>query len=155
MQAVDTSSALGSLTRVCYLHHRPIADGVWPTSRFRQSDFWSFTFLDLGPPVPLGASGDEKPPSITVTGDPVGSMPADTHLFQVFFEGASPCLLRPPPVLLTSSGTQYITVYVGLSLCCVRTWPAIFLLLVVTMSVVESLRACSPHHLFICDMFAP
>ena len=37
--------------------------------------------LDLGPPVPLGASGDEKPPSITVTGDPAGSMPADTHLF--------------------------------------------------------------------------
>ena len=30
---------------------------------------------------PLGASGDEKPPSITVTGDPAGSMPADTHLF--------------------------------------------------------------------------
>ena len=40
-----------------------------------------FTYLDLGPPVPLGASGDEKPPSITVTGDPAGSMPADTHLF--------------------------------------------------------------------------
>ena len=39
------------------------------------------TYLDLGPPVPLGASGDEKPPSITVTGDPAGSMPADTHLF--------------------------------------------------------------------------
>ena len=27
--------------------------------------------VDLGLPVPLGASGDEKPPSITVTGDPV------------------------------------------------------------------------------------
>ena len=26
--------------------------------------------LYLGPPVPLGASGDETPPSITVTGDP-------------------------------------------------------------------------------------
>ena len=39
------------------------------------------TYLDLGPPVPQGASGDEKPPSITVTGDPAGSMPADTHLF--------------------------------------------------------------------------
>ena len=35
----------------------------------------------LGSPVPLGASGDEKPPSITVTGDPAGSMPSDTHLF--------------------------------------------------------------------------
>ena len=50
------------------------------------------------PPVPLGASGDEKPPSITVGGDPVGTMPADTRLFQVFFEGATPCLLRPPPL---------------------------------------------------------
>ena len=40
-----------------------------------------YTYLDLGPPVPLGASGDEKPPPITVTGDPAGSMPADTHLF--------------------------------------------------------------------------
>ena len=39
------------------------------------------TYLDLGPSVPLGASGDEKSPSITVTGDPAGSMPADTHLF--------------------------------------------------------------------------
>ena len=41
----------------------------------------ALTYLDLGPPVPLRASGDEKPPSITVTGDPSGSMPADTHLF--------------------------------------------------------------------------
>ena len=55
-----------------------------------------FLYLDLGPPVPLGASGDEKSPSLTVTGDPADSMPADTHLFQVFFEGASPCLLRLP-----------------------------------------------------------
>ncbi len=39
------------------------------------------TYLELGPPVPLGASGDEKPPSVTVTGDPGGSMPADIHLF--------------------------------------------------------------------------
>ena len=38
-------------------------------------------YLDLGPPVPLGASGDEKSPSLTVTGDPVGSMPAVTHVF--------------------------------------------------------------------------
>ena len=30
------------------------------------------TYLDLGPPVPLGASGDEKPPPITVSGDPAG-----------------------------------------------------------------------------------
>ena len=55
-------------------------------------------YLDLGPPVPLGELVDEKPPSITVTGDPAGSMPAVTHLFQVFFEGASPCFLRPPPL---------------------------------------------------------
>ena len=54
--------------------------------------------LDFGQPVPLGASGDEKPPSITVTADPAGSMPANTHLSQVFFESGSPCLLRPPPL---------------------------------------------------------
>ena len=47
----------------------------------RLEDVYEVTYLDLGPPVPLGASGDEKPPSITVTGDPAGSMPADTHLF--------------------------------------------------------------------------
>ena len=31
------------------------------------------TYLDLGPPVPLGASVDEKSPSLTVTGGPAGS----------------------------------------------------------------------------------
>ena len=61
-------------------------------------DGLSQTYLDLGPPVPLGASGDQEPPSITVTGDPAGSMPADSHLFEVFFEGATPCLLRPRPL---------------------------------------------------------
>ena len=71
------------------------------------------TYLDLGPPVPLGASVDEKSPSLTVTGDPANSMPANTHLFQVFFEGASPCLLRPTRFLLPSSGTQYIAVWAG------------------------------------------
>ena len=67
------------------------------------------TYLDLGPPVLLEAS---------VTGDPAGSMPADTHLFQVFFGGASPCLLRPPP--LSSAvfwhPVAYIAVCAGLSL---------------------------------------
>ena len=47
--------------------------------------------LSLGPPVPLGASGDEKSPSLTVTGDPAGSMAADNHLFRVFSECTSPC----------------------------------------------------------------
>ena len=45
-----------------------------------------------------GASRDEKSPPLTVTGEPAGSMPANTHLFKVFFEGASPCFLRPPPL---------------------------------------------------------
>ena len=31
---------------------------------------------------PLGASGDEKSPSVSVTVDPAGSIPADTHLFR-------------------------------------------------------------------------
>ena len=47
------------------------------------------TYLDLIPPVPPGASGDEMSPSLTVTGDPAGSTPADTHLFQVFLESTS------------------------------------------------------------------
>ena len=50
-------------------------------------------------PVTLGASGDDKYLSFTVTGDHVGSMPSATHLFQVFFESTSPCILRPPPPL--------------------------------------------------------
>ena len=55
--------------------------------------FHILIYIDLGPPVPLGASGDEKSPSVSVTGDPAGSMPADTHLFQVFVESASLYLL--------------------------------------------------------------
>ena len=93
------------------------------------------TYLDLGPPVPLGGSAKEK--SSSVYGDPAGSMPADT-MTNFFFESASPCLLQPPLFLLPSSGTQYIAVICsGLSLCCQRMWSAIFLLhpvLVVTMS---------------------
>ena len=47
----------------------------------------NLTNLDLGPPAPLGALFDEESRSITVTGDPTGSMRADsdTHIFQVFF----------------------------------------------------------------------
>ena len=93
------------------------------------------TYLDLGPPVPLGALGDEKPPSITVTVDTTGSMPADTHIFKVFFEDATSYIsfglllfLRP------FSGTQCIAVCAGLSCGNRRTWPAIFLFLVLTMS---------------------
>ena len=99
------------------------------------------TYLELGQPVPLGTSGDEKSPSLTVTGDPAGSMPANTHLFQIFFGGASPCLLLPPPVSSVASCTQYIAEWMGLSLCSLRTWPAIFLLLVVTMSWSRSMPA--------------
>ena len=66
--------------------------------------------------LPLGASGDEKAPSVSVTGDPAGSIPADTQLFQVFYEGASSYLLQPPLFLLPSSGTQYVAIWAGLSL---------------------------------------
>ena len=38
--------------------------------------------LDLVAPVPLGAPDDGKAPSFMVIGDPAGSMPANTHLFQ-------------------------------------------------------------------------
>ena len=46
-----------------------------------------------------------------------------------------------PLFLLPSSGTQYIAVWAGLSLCILTTWPAIFLLLVVTMSWSRSMPA--------------
>ena len=71
--------------------------------------------MDLVPPVPLGASGDEKSLPVSFTGDPAGSMPADIHLFQVFLECASPCVLQPPSplFLLPSSGTQYVAVWEG------------------------------------------
>ena len=58
----------------------------------------------------------------SVTGDPAGSIPADTHLFY-----------HLPFFLLPSSGTQYIDVWVVISPCSRTMWPAIFLL-VVTMS---------------------
>ena len=61
-------------------------------------DVFILTIISLrAQPVLLGASGDEKSPSLVVTGDPAGSKPADTHLFQVFFESTLPCLFRPPP----------------------------------------------------------
>ena len=36
-----------------------------------EHDFVKNTYLDLVAPVPLGACGDEKSPSVSVTGDPV------------------------------------------------------------------------------------
>ena len=101
-------------------------------------DVFILTIISLlAQPVLLGASGDEKSPSLVVTGDPAGSKPADTHLFQVFFESTLPCLFRPPPplILLSSSATQqaYIAVWACLSICNRTMWPVIFLLLVVTM----------------------
>ena len=104
----------------------------------------------FGPSVLLGASGDEKPPSITVTGDPASSMPADTHLFQVCFEGASPYLLRRPlPLSFPSSYTLYIAVCAGLSLCILRTWLAIFILLVATIYWSRAIPALLVTSLFV------
>ena len=60
-----------------------------------------------------------------------------------------------PLFRLPSSGSQYIAVWAGHSLCRLRTWPTLFHLLVVTINILESLHACSPRHLFICDMVAP
>ena len=64
------------------------------------------TYLDLDPTVHLGTSGDEKSPFLTVTGDPAGSMPADTHLFQVLFKVIRHGFFCIPIFLLPSSGTQ-------------------------------------------------
>ena len=98
------------------------------------------TYSYFVPPVTRRALGDDKSPSVSVAGEPAGSMPADTHLFQVFLECTPPCLLRLPPSFLPSSGTQYIAVWAGLSLCIPRTWPAIFLLKA-TMSWESSMPA--------------
>ena len=84
---------------------RPLRDVTHLSTYFGISIFTQscslFTYLAsyLGLPVPLGESAVEKSPSVSVTGDPAGSMPADTHLFQVFTMSSS-----PPPFLLPSSG---------------------------------------------------
>ena len=57
--------------------------------------FLNQSYLDLGPHVPLGASGNEKSRSLTVTGDPASSMPADTHLFQIFVDSSSADFWHP------------------------------------------------------------
>ena len=104
-------------------------------------------YLYLCPPVHLGASGDEKSPSVMATGDPASSMPANTHLIQVFFESTSPCLLWPPPLSSVVFWHQCI-VCAGLSLSSRRMWPAIFLLLVLKMSWSPCLPSSPPLHLW-------
>ena len=42
--------------------------------------FHVMTYLNLGLPVPLGASGNEKSPSLTVTGDPAGLLDTEPLL---------------------------------------------------------------------------
>ena len=109
-------------------------------------------YLELCPPVPLGTSGDEKSPSLT--SDPAGSKPANTHLFQVFFEGASPSLL------IHHSLSSAVFVY---QVYCCRCGSSTLQLENVARhfpssradNVMESLHTCSSHHLFICDMVAP
>ena len=111
------------------------------------------TYLDLGPPVPLGGSAKEK--SSSVYGDPAGSMPADT-MTNFFFESASPCLLQPP---LLSSAIFWHPVH------CRNMFGCFTLLSEDVVShfsstpctccnnVLESLHAC--HHIFICRMVVP
>ena len=79
---------------------------------------------------------------------PISSMSSLKVLRNVFF--------GLPLFLLPSSGTQYISVWAGISLCSGRTWPASFLLLVVTMSwnrsmpallITSSCIACSRHEM--------
>ena len=94
--------------------------------------------------------------SIMVTGVPAGSMPADTHLFQVFLEGVSPYMSSSTsPSFFCRLLALSIAVCAGLFLCSLRTWPAIFLLHNCCNNVLESLHACSLHHFLICDIVAP
>ena len=107
------------------------------------------TYLDLGPPVPLGASGDEKLPSLTVIGDPAGSMPANTHLFEVFFEGVRHVFFDLSLFRLPSSGTHYIAVWtVFLSAVWERGQPFSFSLLKQCLRVAPCLLSSSPLHLW-------
>ena len=95
---------------------------------------------------PLRASGDENSPSVSVAGDPAGSIPAASNLFQVFCESSSPCLLRPDLFLPPSSGTKYIAVLWGFSLQSedvTSHFPS-------CNNVLDSLHVCPPRHLFIC-----
>ena len=106
------------------------------------------TYLDLDPPVPLGTSGDETSPSLTIT---AGCIPADTHLFHVFFECTLPCHLRSPPL---SSAVFWHPVH-----CCMDGSLSLLSENVASHfpspccnNILESLHACSPHHPFICCM---
>ena len=80
-------------------------------------------------------------------------MPADTHLFQVSFEGARPCLLRPPPLSTAVFGHPVhccmCRSFLRQSEDVASHFQSPFL-----NNVLESLRACSPHRLLICDMVA-
>ena len=109
------------------------------------------TFLDLVPPVPLGASGDEKSPSVSVTGDPAGSMSADTHLFQIFFECrpllrliffSLPSFFR---CLLAPNALLYVPVFLSEIGGCGQAFP--FLLLSQYIGVASCLPSLSPLYL--------
>ena len=75
-----------------------------------------------------------KYPTALVTGDTASSMPADTHIFNVFFECTSPYLPLSPLPRRQPSGTKY-TVWAGLFLCSRMMWPATFLDVTRYMSV--------------------
>ena len=88
------------------------------------------TYLDLGHPVPLGALGDEKPPSSRS----MGIRRAPCQLTPISSRSSYKVLRHISLFLRSSSGTQCIAVCAGLSCGSRRTWPAIFIFLVLTMS---------------------
>ena len=60
------------------------------------------TYLDLGPPVSLGASGDENSQSLTDTGDPAGSMSAS------IFPGLSMYFAMSSSASIVTGSNSYI-----------------------------------------------
>ena len=93
-------------------------------------------YLDVGPPVPLGASDDEKSRTIPAADDPAGSRPADTHL----------CLLRYPCYVFFGFPSSVVFWYpvcccmVGISICSNMSWIHSMSALLITSSYVAWLR---------------
>ena len=145
--------------------------GRWLTSKTLFAVFLakSTQLLRLRSAVRLEASGEEKSPSVSVTCDPACFMQltpiSSSSSLKVLHHVSFSLLL----FLFPSSGTQYMAVWVGLSLCS-RTSKEVccmcgsFSLQSKDMAshcpspccdnVLESLHAFHSNHLFICRMVA-
>ena len=112
----------------------------------------------LVPHAPLRAPGDEKSPSASVTGDLADSVSSDTHLCEVVLK------CRPYSTMSSSASRSVFSSFLAPSKCR-YVWVFLSRLQPLDVAshfpcprcnnVLESLRACPPHHLFICRMIKP